>query len=150
MLLFLFPLFTIVNSLCFSCFSFINNIFFLLIQKKSFSFQLRSYYEHFNSHTSYSSSYISSINLIYLIGTPFFSKIHHITSLRIPWRSLQASLYFSIRRRIKKIASVVDHPHITPNWFSNIVIAPCLYPCSREQQNVKTNKTICPPKLTKT
>ena len=33
-LLFLFPLFTIVNSLCFSCFSFFNNILFLLIKKK--------------------------------------------------------------------------------------------------------------------
>ena len=32
--LFLLPLFTTVNSLCFYCFSFINNILFLLIQKK--------------------------------------------------------------------------------------------------------------------
>ena len=31
---FFFPLFTTVNSLCFSCFSFINNILFLLIKKK--------------------------------------------------------------------------------------------------------------------
>ena len=31
---FFFPLFTTMNSLCFSCFSFINNILFLLIKKE--------------------------------------------------------------------------------------------------------------------
>ncbi|KAG2564754.1 hypothetical protein PVAP13_7NG024812 [Panicum virgatum] len=68
------------------------------------------------------------MRLMYLVGTLYFSKAHHMIflgtlsyafsrSMKTMFKSFFCSLYLSINCRIKKIAFMVDLPGMNPNWF---------------------------------
>ena len=74
------------------------------------------------------SLYISLMRVMYLVGTLYFSKAHHMIflgtlsyafsrSIKAMCKSFFCSLYLSINCRIKKIVFMVDLLGMNPNWF---------------------------------
>ena len=77
-------------------------------------------------------SYISWMILMYVSGTIFFRRLHHISSMsarsyafssstKTMWSYLFFSLYFSCIILNANIGSLVDLPGLIPNWLSAIL-----------------------------